>query len=395
MIRRITVILGAGASKAYDRLRYPLLPNLLPEILSSAAALPGTGGKQRLYLAYALVSAYSLGGPNLDKNEVREEIIQEQFLRLRALPEIQLQIVKAFQELEAMGGDTATRAYWALTHAIAFYMLQMAREDIDRPWLGPVDRGHKKLITLIDDLLSVGGTVGVVDFNYDCVLERVKFGLNTPRFGWNCGRERKVIADEMDDTPLSLLVDADRFQRPLDERNDPGRVELIKPHGDMCTFLRGPEDVFYRGGRHSQTTTAVFPERLADISPDDRFVRSSILPPTNSRFRHMSKFYACEAQRFEKALEESETVVVIGWSASGADTFYDDLIRPLWQRNARGPAVFVIDYQSEDTRQHDSNALLDRLQYLFDGKATFKEVEMSGFSEATVKKLRRFLLAEE
>jgi len=258
----------------------------------------------------------------------------------------------------------------------------MAEEDIDQHCVDHIDRAHEKLIILIDKMLERGISVNVVDFNYDCVLERVWF--RRPRFGWKCGRERKVIADEMDDTPLSALVEANRFQPPLDEKKYSTWAGLIKPHGDMCTFLRGTTEVFYRGERHSKTTTATFPPKLADISSEDRFVRSSIMPPTDSRYRHKSKFYDQERQRLIQALIDCETFIIIGWSASGTDSFYQNIFHPIFRDNTRHPRLYVIDWSPDGAPDTD---LQNRLRELFGDNVTLQDIQMCGFNKATVENL--------
>lgn len=224
-------------------------------------------------------------------------------------------------------------------YAIAVYMWQMAQADTDQHSIGHIDNAHKNLIVLINRMLSEGIAVNVVDFNWDCVLESVwDLRRSAHRFGWNCGRERVVIADDADGTPLSTLVARKCFQPPpADDVKCSRWAGLIKPHGDWCTFLQGPTGVFYRGGRHSHTHSATFAPKLADISADDRFVRTSVLPPTNSRFRHGSQFYEDEKHRLISALTDSDTVVIIGWSARGPDNFYREIFRSAFASNSSGP----------------------------------------------------------
>ena len=392
--RKITIILGAGASKAYARCPYPLLPDLLPDILTKADTntddLPSEGGRLRLYLAYALREAYALNGPRLDNELVPARVIQQEFDRVKAVPKDLFNLPTIFQEIELVSDPTRTRAYWALAHAIGWYMCLMSKRDIDARPNSRIDKAHAKLILLIDQLLSDGVTVTVVDFNYDCVLERVRYGLGAPRFGWYYGRERKVIADTTGNTSPSSLVEAESFQTPLDERQYATWTGLIKPHGDMCTFLRGPREVYYRGLPHSHTTVAIFPQKLADIRPDDKFVRSSIMPPANSRFRHMSEFYEQEKNQLITALSESDGFIIIGWSASGTDEFYKEIFTPIFQN--KSPRLYVVNRSSDGARDSD---LETGLRQVFGGGAIFQDVQMCGFNETAVERLEQLFSTDD
>lgn len=393
--RNITIILGAGASKAYARLPYPLLPDLLPEILEYADGLesPNQGGRQRLLLAYALITAYGIAGPDLTTGSIPAAVIQEEFECVKALPRSDLCLTTVFEKLEKLPDQAAgTRAYWALTHAIGIYMFQMAKKDINQSHVGIA---HVKLIDLIDKMLSEGISVNVVDFNYDCVLEHIRYSRGKARFSWNCGRERKVIVDTAEDTTLSALVETNRFRAPKDEEDEKKSsawVGLIKPHGDMCTFLRGKTDVFYRGGRHSQTTSATYPPKLTDISPTDQFVRSSILPPTHSRHRHGSQFYTEEEQRLRQEPSNCNEFIIIGWSASGTDNYYQDIFRPIFKAQSPGPRLYVIDWRPDGVQDPD---LRNRFLNLFGDKVTFKSWQMCGFNEAAVEELEQSIFSAD
>lgn len=388
---KITIILGAGASKAYQW-SYPLLPDLLPEMLLYAEKLIGRGHKQRLYLAFALTMAYELQSPILEDGVIHADIIEEQFECVKRLSRNKpnINITKIFDKLETIN-PPATIAYWALSHAIGIYMFQMRMADIGQSYIGDVDNAHGEIVYLIDDFLSEGICVDVVDFNYDCVLEYVRFGLGRPGFGWDCGRERKVIVDSISENTLSELVENEQLQKPEDEEEYSTFAGLIKPHGDMCTFLRGQDGIFYRGVRHSSTTSAIFPLKLKDISPEDTFVRSSILPPTNSRFRHSSDFYRVEEERFIKALNESTIIIIIGWSASGTDDYYQNIFHNLYQDRSTdlAPNLFVIDYSPDGSP--DIN-LQNRLRNLFCGKAKFIDFQMCGFKRTAVEHFKKILL---
>jgi hypothetical protein len=234
--------------------------------------------------------------------------------------------------------------------------------------------------------------VSVIDFNYDCVLEYEKRGCGTNvSFNWNCGRDRVVIADtSMNDkrTP-SELVAAKCFRKPWDsEENHKTSAILIKPHGDFCTFLLGDQEIYYRGGRHSQTTTAIFPEQLEDISPKDNFLRFSILPPTISRFRHGSIFYVDEMTRMQSSLNDCDAVLIIGWSANGTDSFYEDIFATALENKSSGPDIYIIDKSSKEEIKNTAN----RVCALFNYKAKVKNININGFDEEAVRVLEEWFV---
>lgn len=405
---KITIILGAGASIAYERMprhrRYPSLGDLLPRMLEIADTsyasnlslgcvrrklIDDYGAKQRLCIAYALLKAYGLKSPILDIGEISDTIIEEQYNRIMALPASNFHIETVFKSLENLAEkEVATRAYWALNHAISFYMLQMATEN-DEANIATYDNAHVNLIKLISQLINRGHDVKVVDFNYDCILEKAWDGCGTNRtFGWDYGRVRNVF--DNDDHPLSILASKNLFKPQVDTNTYTRTAKIIKPHGDMCTFLRGNVDVFYRGGRHSKTTSSIFSKLLADIADDDKFVRSSIMPPAESRFRHKADFYCEEKYRFKAAPMESTVFILIGWSASGTDQFYYTIFREALQDKSLSPRLFLIDYSNDGTSNAD---LEDRLIKLFGQNAILEDVQMHGLNEAAVKQLGELLLS--
>lgn len=386
---KVTIILGAGASAGYARHPYPLLSDLLPRMLESADAHPDISSRYRLYLSHALKTAYGLGGADLEEGRIPGQTIEREFNRVKSLRREDLDLSAVFQRLETVPHETGARAYWALTYAIGVYMTLMAMEANHKS--PNADRAHKRLVDLINALVATGTAVSVVDFNYDCVLEHVTWEYgSSPEFGWNVGRKRQVLADE--EGHLSDLAEESSFQIPLDEKPYKFSVGLIKPHGDRCTFLRGSGDVFYLGGRHSHKNVATFPPRLNDLSVNDKFVRSSIMPPTRSRFRHGSSFYQQEERRFRDALRRCQVFVIIGWSARGTDSYYHEVFEEFRQRNSSPAAICVVDKRDNGESACD---LEQNLRTLFGDGAEIKDVQVSGFSEGAVKQLGRMLRVSE
>ena len=353
------------------------------------------GQKQRLFLACALQKAYGLPGPDLTGGRIRDEDIAQQFdAGQQHVKKHLTSLTAVFERLENQDKEEGTRPYWALTHAIAFFMLEMCLLVDKRNVEIPVPVPHASLIRLIDRLLSHRYEVAVVDFNYDCVLETETWERpSIAHFGWDCGRERHVIARDSEGTPLSELVKRKRFQPPLDAGSFQARAELIKPHGDMCTFLRGSKEVYYRGGRHSHTTSAIFPARLADISDDDWFVRSSILPPSRSRYRHRAAFYEQEASRFENSLVGSDIIIVIGWSGMGADDYYEPIFERARRTRSSRPRLVVINKALDDQRGH-GECVVRRLSELFDVTIEPDDLLMDGFTEVSVRTVEGLLLGK-
>jgi hypothetical protein len=195
------------------------------------------------------------------------------------------------------------------------------------------------------------------------------------------GRNRTVIEDEISANKLTQLIKARKFKSPLDGEVFKSKITLIKPHGDMCTYLMGKNDIYYRGIRHSQTTSALFPEKLSDITEKDNYVRTSIMPPTNSKRRHSSVFYDDELLRLKKALSESAVFIIIGWSAAGADEYYNYVFHDTIDCASE---IFIID--KNDTRL--------KIQELFGSKAQLMQIQTDGFTEASVQNLRQAVLRE-
>lgn len=388
--KAITIILGAGSSYAYSRYPYPLLKDLLSEMLDHADKLHGKAGRQRLYLAYALGKAYGLDIQELESGEkIQEEVIQRKYEDAKRIHKLKASITDIFSNIEKLSNDNSTTAYWALSNSIGIYMWQMAKLNISQTNLGHRDTAHKKLVDLINKLLLDGCSVTVIDFNYDCVLEFEKSGRGTNvNFNWDCGRERIVIADILDNRTPSEIVAAKCFMKPLDEENYAVSAQLIKPHGDYCTFLLGDQKIFHEGGRHSQTSMAIFPKELRDISHNDNFLRCSILPPTESRFRHSSVFYDEEVRRMKSSLTNCEAVLIIGWSAGGADSFYRNIFEIASKNRPSGPDIYIIDKSSKV----EAKNLTNRVNKLFNNTATVKHTNVCGFDEEAVRKLERCLI---
>jgi hypothetical protein len=281
--------------------------------------------------------------------------------------------------------ESVTKAHWALTHAISFFMLQMFSLKHSQEHF---DRAHIILNSLIEELLQSGYTVNVIDFNYDCLLERLRVvygGSSKASFGWDMGRPRKVLADEFGVNAISELVKAGKFREPWDGENFPIKANLIKPHGDMCTFLLGKTGIYYRGGlRHSQSTSALFPLKLTDITEGDTFLRTSIMPPTNSRRRHSSVFYNEELSRFKTALENSLMFIIIGWSAKGSDEYYDDIFKEVVQNSDREVKVYIIDKMD----------ISEQIKELFGNHCQIKSIQVDGFTGESISKLREHLKEE-
>ncbi|MGI0016488.1 MAG: hypothetical protein ACREBU_23960, partial [Nitrososphaera sp.] len=237
-------------------------------------------------------------------------------------------IFELLEKQEAMNYESVTRAHWALTHSISFYMLQMYQMYLQEHDSSNFDRAHIELVSLIEELLKLKQTVSVIDFNYDCLLERIRLeyaGSSKAEFGWEIGRNRLILPEAVQNP--SEVIRSEKFipAPALDGEDYPRKAQLIKPHGDMCTFLWGKQGVYYTGLRHSQTTRAIFPERLADITEQDNYLRTSIMPPTNSRRRSSSDFYDEELMRFKASLNESSIFIIIGWNAKGTDQYYDEI----------------------------------------------------------------------
>lgn len=343
-------------------------------------ALQAGNSRAKLYLAYAVSVARGERCEYLESRVVRARTIEAAFEHARSWVDSGLDAVQAFKSIEDALEPRRTTAYWVLTYAIAIYMWHMAARTIDAPG---TPRAHRALIRVLDELLRSGRAVDVIDFNYDCVIEhaRATYG-SIAQFDWKTGRERLVFSDT--DEPLSRMASEGRFQPPLSEDSASGCIGLVKPHGDCCTFLRGYQDVYYRGGRHSHALTATLPPRLTDIGADDSFVRSSIMPPTKSAFRHRSDFYAQEQERLVGALQDASDIVVIGWSASGPDSYYADLLADI---DCGVRRVHVID------RGSNGDQLQSSVEELFGKGAVDRDrINMTGFTEESVGWLRELLV---
>lgn len=417
---KITIILGAGASKAYEKLPYPLLNKMLKKMLKYASQLyferlPEEDERrilfsqekmqsylrtQRLYLSYSLMKALRIKGPNFEKPLINDSVIDRQFeIVLKKVDKKDISIADIFAKFKTAeksksGYRVVTKAYWALAHAISFYMLQMIIFERAQAKIGYIDNAHVMLLKLISQFLERGVGVNVVDFNYDCLLERGWCDLVDNRtFGWDYGRERKVFKN--DDFSLSDLARMDQIEIQNDGKRLPLLANIIKPHGDMCTFLRGTKDIFYRGGRHivkdaNGIECSIFPKALTDINKQDKFVRSSIVPPSGSKLRFRSSYYKQEQRRLKLALTESEIFIIIGWSASGTDRYYQKVFRPIFNDPARTnkPRLFVITKTSDFK---ECLNLHENLKNLFGRNMKIDEIHLCGFNESSVDRLGKFL----
>ncbi len=390
----ITIILGAGASKAFTMCPYPLLGEMLQKMFQFAVELPEEIDnkrmfesyiyKQRLLLTYSVMKAVNEPSRKFEKGTIKNQEIDYHFKKTY---ERIIQngygldnIFELLSQQEADDYDSTTKAHWALTHAISFYMLQMfSMKHIEAHF----DRAHIYLVRLIDRLLKLGHSVNVIDFNYDCLLERIRkdyAGSSGATFGWDMGRERLILADDIHSGTLSDLVKGQKYREPWVKEDFPLQAKLIKPHGDMCTFLWGVSGICYRGGlRHSQSTSAIFPSKLSDPTKRDNYLRSSIMPPTKSRRRHSSQFYSEELQRVNTALNESSIFLSIGWSAKGTDKFYDEIFGDSFHRKNARVKIFIID--KVDTQ--------DRILELFGNEAEIKDLQTCGFNQNSVLSLEK------
>lgn len=394
-----TIFIGAGPSKAFTMCPYPLLNEMLDKMLSFARNLPDEIEnkemleyylpKQKLFLTYAIMRAIDEPCEQLEIGDIDNREIDSRFENtVNIIKQKKYSLDKIFKLLaEKEAGDykSATKAHWALTHAISFFMLQMFSLKHSQ---SKFDRAHINLNSLIEELLIQGLNVNIIDFNYDCLLERIRVeygGSSKATFGWDIGRPRKVLADDLAVETMSELVKMGKFREPWDGERFPRKANLIKPHGDMCTFLLGKSGVYYRGGlRHSQSTSALFPKKLADISETDDFLRASIMPPTNSRRRHSSVFYDEELLRFKSALMNSSIFIIIGWSAKGSDEYYNEIFNEALQTDNREVKIFIIDKM--DTRE--------RVKELFGSKCQIKSFQTDGFTGESVLKLKEVLRRE-
>lgn len=393
----ITIILGAGASRAFTVCPYPLQSEMLEKMLHFAEKPPDRKikdnferylPKQRLFLTYAIMRALNQTYQQFELGSIVNNEINRHFEDVtKVIYQNRYSLDKIFDLLakqEVAEYESVTKAHWALTHAISFFMLQMfSLKDSEEHF----DRAHIILNSLIEELLQSGQAVNVIDFNYDCLLERLRFeyeGSSKASFGWDIGRPRKVLADDFWADTISELITDGKFREPQDGENFSLRASLIKPHGDMCTFLMGKAGIYYRGVRHSQSTSALFPLKLTDITEADAFLRTSIMPPTESRRRHSSEFYDNELSRFKTALEKSLIFIIIGWSAKGSDEYYDDIFKKAFQNSNREVNVYIIDKM--DTSE--------RIKELFCNYCQIKSLQVDGFTGESSSKLREHLKAE-
>ena len=112
------------------------------------------------------------------------------------------------------------------------------------------------------------------------------------------------------------------------------------------------------------------------------------MPPTHSTYRHdRSVFYQKEERRLKEALRDCETFIIIGWSAGGTDDYYDSVFAD-FRKSSAGSRLYVIDKSPTGRR---NSGLEKRLRKLFGRNATLVNVQMCGFSEEAVEKLKRSL----
>ncbi len=396
---RLTIILGAGASRAYARSPYPLLKDLLPALLDLAARPDSRLGLYRHRLAYALgpllrIPVDQLAAPSSSQGEV-DRVLSMLLAERSELP----QLDEAFRHLEGLRPpELAERTYWALAGSVGVFMNEKYAEDI---WAGEavtderperltrsksttsVDQAHRELIQVIDCLVGSESDVEVVDLNYDCVLEQVHYSMGSNvNFGWDVYRAQQIVPDG----PLGVTL-SQRARlpgaSPRDTRRPLFRVPLVKPHGDRCTFLRGRDAVFYSGGRYSQTNTGLLQQELADPKACDEYLRSSIVPPSDSDFRYRSRFYSQEERRFVEAVATSRTILSIGWRAAGTDDCYQQRFAKLAPASRR---VLAIDRGGLAEEQQ----LRGRWSQLLGGEVEVSTY-MSGLCEAAIDWVRREL----
>jgi hypothetical protein len=349
----------------------------------AARSLPTPGGRPRLYLAFGVGLVLGMRVESWSNRVVETDEIEATFSRAE-VESTNLDLVQVLAALDRRGDELGTEAYWALTYAIGVYMWQMAKAAIEIDGsLRPFDCAHRRLLEQIENQLELGNEVGVVDFNYDCVLESEQWGRGrNTQFGWKVGRCRVVPAIGMG-SKMGDAVNQRAFVSPMDVGSYTHKVALVKPHGDYCTFLRGQSAIYYSGGRHSTLTTAILPARLADIRATDSFVRSSILPPTESRHRREAIFYEDEQRRMLATIYDADCVVVVGWSAAGTDGFYKRIFAEVRPRHRRSRRLFVVDRC--DGRQMEE--LVGRLSDLLGGGTTLTWSWREGFSEEAVRAL--------
>lgn len=391
----ITIILGAGASKASST-HYPLLNKMLSEIFNYANKpkeaekfiAPQYITKQRLLLTYSVKKALNQPVIALEQENISQETINNYFSQIfKKIINEKITISEIFKKLDdhAITDESATKAHWALTHAISVYMLQLYIINS----LGNSNQAFISLLSLIEKFFNSNISINIIDFNYDCLLERYRYeyqGSSGATFGWEIGRSRLVLSSAIKNN-LTNIINSQIFIEPLDGDNFIKKVNLIKPHGDLCTFLNGTNGIYYTGGRHSQATTALFPEKLSDISETDNYLRSSIMPPTNSRRRHSSSFYEDELSKLKLALLKSSLFIIIGWSAKGTDNFYNDLFSDALTKNSKNKRLFIIDR----AQGGDQRNLVNRFCKLFCMSSDQINFNYDGFTKESVIKLRHIL----
>lgn len=206
----IAIILGAGASRAFKMNPYPLLTEMLEKMFQFAERIPDGIEikddlerylpKQRLFLSYAIARALNEPYQQLEVGSIDNNEITRHFDNIaKIIYQNRYSLDKIFELLanqETDDYESITKAHWALTHTISFFMLEMFSLKHSQEHF---DRAHIILNSLIENFLQSKYVVNVIDFNYDCLLERLRVeygGSSHATFGWHVGRPRKVLADQ-------------------------------------------------------------------------------------------------------------------------------------------------------------------------------------------------------
>jgi hypothetical protein len=103
------------------------------------------------------------------------------------------------------------------------------------------------------------------------------------------------------------------------------------------------------------------------------------------RRRHSAEYYQAEERRLVAALMRARDVIIVGWSASGTDSYYADALRELRAAGVR-LRLYVVDYGD------DRRALERRLRSLFGSGTDIVDIDMSGFSAATVTRMETMVV---
>jgi len=398
-MKKCTIFLGAGASIAYKRWpHYPSMDNLLSKMLSNTDSLDVEFiHKQKLLLSFTLSQALKIPTINLLQKCIPNSTISNVFndLTTRMSAEFShVNLLRLFQLIKNIeSSPMGTKAYWCLNNTLAVYFKNLYEAELHHNYFDIYDQAHKRLIELIDQMLDIGYLIHVVDFNYDCIFEMQlhMMGENKP-FWLDCGRERIAVYSSLSCKNLTDAIYQKAFSEPSDQSDEtelPKSVKIIKPHGDWSTYLLGTDNIYYAGGRHSNSEYNFYQKWMADINTDDTFVRSSILPPTDSFQRHNSVFYTEEKTKLINSLKDIDVVINIGWRAAGSDDFYKSIFEPIFANSDTNPTLYLID---NDPNNKLPVNLKQNLDTLYCNKTKEIIPFMSGFDESIVEKLHRLLI---